>query len=293
MAGLSVLILETQKKQRDRLTEKLEEAGYDVRIAENGQLLLSEVSTHPPHAVILDIDLPGDEGMHVLKAIHDFLPELPIIVEAVDPTVEQAVEVMRRGAHNYISKRSPLATAVEVLSHALERERMDAETKEKAKERKIRTFDDPASLASIDRILARHHYSDSMLISYMQDIQDELRYLPQEALRFIARRLNVSLPRVYGIATFYKSFSLRPRGRYVIQVCMGTACHVRGSGNILQSFERELGIPSGETTYDERFSLESVRCVGCCGLAPVFIINGKFYGNMTQEQVPKVLSKYE
>lgn len=293
MAGLSVLILETQKKQRDRLTEKLEEAGYDVRIAESGQLLLSEVSTHPPHAVILDIDLPGDEGMHVLKAIHDILPELPIIVEAIDPTVEQAVEVMRRGAHNYISKRSPLATAVEVLSHALERERMEAETKEKAKERKIRTFDDPASLASIDRILARHHYSDSMLISYMQDIQDELRYLPQEALRFIARRLNVSLPRVYGIATFYKSFSLRPRGKYMIQVCMGTACHVRGSGNILQSFERELGIPSGETTYDERFSLESVRCVGCCGLAPVFIINGKFYGNMTQEQVPKVLSKYE
>ncbi len=293
MAGLSVLILETQKKQRDRLTEKLEEAGYDVRIAESGQLLLSEVSTHPPHAVILDIDLPGDEGMHILKAIHDILPELPIIVEAIDPTVEQAVEVMRRGAQNYISKRSPLATAVEVLSHALERERMEAETKEKAKERKIRTFDDPASLASIDRILARHHYSDSMLISYMQDIQDELRYLPQEALRFIARRLNVSLPRVYGIATFYKSFSLRPRGKYMIQVCMGTACHVRGSGNILLSFERELGIPSGETTYDERFSLESVRCVGCCGLAPVFIINGKFYGNMTQEQVPKVLSKYE
>jgi NADH:ubiquinone oxidoreductase subunit E len=293
LAGLSVLILETQKKQRDRLTEKLEVAGYDVRIAESGQLLLSEVSTHPPHAVILDIDLPGDEGMHILKAIHDILPELPIIVEAIDPTVEQAVEVMRRGAYNYISKRSPLATAVEVLSHALERERMEAETKEKAKERKIRTFDDPASLASIDRILARHHYSGSMLISYMQDIQDELRYLPQEALRFIARRLNVSLPRVYGIATFYKSFSLRPRGKYMIQVCMGTACHVRGSGNILQSFERELGIPSGETTYDERFSLESVRCVGCCGLAPVFIINGKFYGNMTQEQVPKVLSKYE
>jgi NADH:ubiquinone oxidoreductase subunit E/CheY-like chemotaxis protein len=293
LAGLSVLILETQKKQRDRLTEKLGEAGYDVRIADSAQSLLSEVSTDPPHAIILDIDLAGDEGIHVLKAIHDILPELPVIVEAIDPTVEQAVEVMRRGAYNYISKRSPLATAVEVLSHALERERMEAETKEKAKERKIRTFDDPASLASIDRILARHHYSDSMLISYMQDIQDELRYLPQEALRFIARRLNVSLPRVYGIATFYKSFSLRPRGKYMIQVCMGTACHVRGSGNILQSFERELGIPSGETTYDERFSLESVRCVGCCGLAPVFIINGKFYGNMTQEQVPKVLSKYE
>jgi NADH:ubiquinone oxidoreductase subunit E/CheY-like chemotaxis protein len=293
LAGLSVLVLETQKKQRDRLTEKLGAAGYDVRIAGSGQSLISEVSSDPPHAVILDIDLPGDEGMHVLKAIHDVLPEIPIIVEALEPTVEQAVEVMRRGAYNYISKRSPVTTAVDVVSHALEKERMEAETKERAREHKIRTFDDPGSLAVIDGILARHHYSKSMLISYMQDIQEELRYLPQEALRFIARRLNVSLPRVYGIATFYKSFSLRPRGKYIIQVCMGTACHVRGGGKILESFERELGIPPGETTYDERFSLESVRCVGCCGLAPVFIINGKFYGNMTQEQVPRVLDKYE
>jgi NADH:ubiquinone oxidoreductase subunit E/CheY-like chemotaxis protein len=293
LAGLSVLVLETQKKQRDRLTEKLGAAGYDVRIAGSGQSLISEVSADPPHAVILDIDLPGDEGMHVLKAIHDVLPEIPIIVEALEPTVEQAVEVMRRGAYNYISKRSPVTTAVDVVSHALEKERMEAETKERAREHKIRTFDDPGSLAVIDGILARHHYSKSMLISYMQDIQEELRYLPQEALRFIARRLNVSLPRVYGIATFYKSFSLRPRGKYIIQVCMGTACHVRGGGKILESFERELGIPPGETTYDERFSLESVRCVGCCGLAPVFIINGKFYGNMTQEQVPRVLDKYE
>ncbi len=293
MAGLSVLVLETQQKQRDRLRENLGEAGYEVRIADSGQSLISEVSTAPPHALILDIDLPGDEGMHVLKAVHDALPELPIIVQAAEPTVEEAVEVMRRGAYNYISKRSPMATAMEVLSRALEKERMEAETKEKARERKIRTFDDPASLAVIDRILARHHYSDAMLISYMQDIQDELRYLPQEALRFIARRLNVSLPRVYGIATFYKSFSLRPRGKYVIQVCMGTACHVRGGGKILESFERELGVQPGETTYDERFSLESVRCVGCCGLAPVFIVNGKFYGNMTQEQVPRILGKYE
>ena len=293
MAGLSVLVLETQKKHLDRLRDKLGAAGYEVRVADSGQSLISEVSTDPPHAVILDIDIPGGDGLHLLKAVHDVLPELPIVVEAAEPTVEEAVEVMRRGAYNYISKRSPVATAVEVLSQALEKERMEAETKEKARERKIRTFDDPASLAVIDRILARHHYSDSMLISYMQDIQEELRYLPQEALRFIARRLNVSLPRVYGIATFYKSFSLRPRGKYVIQVCMGTACHVRGGGKILESFERELGVPPGETTYDERFSLESVRCVGCCGLAPVFIINGKFYGNMTQEQVPKVLGKYE
>jgi NADH-quinone oxidoreductase subunit E len=132
-----------------------------------------------------------------------------------------------------------------------------------------------------------------MLISYLQDIQKELNYLPQEALRFVAGRVNIDLPRVYGIATFYKSFSLLPRGRHMIHVCLGTACHVRGGANLLDSFERELGIRTGETTYDDKFSLESVRCVGCCGLAPVFIVDGKFYGKMTQEKIPQVLGSYD
>jgi NADH-quinone oxidoreductase subunit E len=159
--------------------------------------------------------------------------------------------------------------------------------------RSIRTFDDPASLAAIDQILSRQHFSQTQLISYLQDIQTELNYLPQDALRFVARRVNVSLPRIYSIATFYKAFSLLPRGRHIVHVCLGTACHVRGGANLLESFERELGIRAGETTYDNRFSLESVRCVGCCGLAPVFIVDGKFYGKMTQDKIPQVLSNYE
>jgi NADH-quinone oxidoreductase subunit E len=218
---------------------------------------------------------------------------VPIIGETVTPTVEGAVEAMRRGAYNYVSKLSPLSTLSDMISHALGKERMEAETREKARERRIRSFDDPASLAAIDGILAKHRFSESMLISYLQDIQKELNYLPQEALRFVAGRVNIALPRVYGIATFYKTFSLLPRGRHMIHVCLGTACHVRGGANLLDSFQRELGICTGETTYDDKFSLESVRCVGCCGLAPVFIIDGKFYGKMTQEKIPQVLSKYE
>ena len=148
-------------------------------------------------------------------------------------------------------------------------------------------------LGKLPDIIDRYPKGPESLISVLQDIQKELNYLPQEALRFVAKRINVSLPRVYGIATFYKAFSLLPRGRHMIHVCLGTACHVRGGANLLYSFERELGIRAGETTYDDRFSLESVRCVGCCGLAPVFIIDGKFYGKMTQEKIPQILSAYE
>jgi NADH-quinone oxidoreductase subunit E len=243
--------------------------------------------------VILDVDLAKKEGMAVLKAAHDAQPSIPIICETEEPTVEGAVEAMRRGAHNYISKARPVKQVLELISHALERERMEVETRLKARERRVRTFDDPATLATIDGILSSHDYDESMLISYLQDIQKDLNYLPQDALRFVAKRVNVSLPRVYSIATFYKTFSLKPRGRHLVHVCLGTACHVRGGGRLLESFERELGIVSGETTYDNKFSLESVRCVGCCGLAPVFMLDGKFYGKMTQDKIPEILNRYE
>jgi NADH-quinone oxidoreductase subunit E len=290
---LVVLLFEREKKPRERLKTALEEAGYEVRAVVDARAFLAALEEGPPHAVIMDLDLPGGEGMDLLRGVRVSSPDIPVIVETAEPTVEQAVEVIKRGAYNYVSKTSPASTVVDILSHALERERMEVESRERARERKIRTFDDPASLAVIDGILAKHHYSGSMLISYLQDIQKELNYLPQEALRFVARRVNVPLPRVYGIATFYKSFSLKPRGEHMIQVCLGTACHVKGGTNIVERFERELGIKTGDTTYDDRFSLESVRCVGCCGLAPVFVIDGQFFGKMTQEKIPEVLGRYD
>ncbi len=293
MIELVLLVLEQEPGRRSELESALTGHGYAVRLAPDGAALLSEIGARPPHLVIIDLDLPHDDGLMLLKTVHDIMPMVPIIGETATPTVEGAVEAMRRGAYNYISKFSPMPELSDMISHALGKERMEVETREKARERRIKSFDDPASLAAIDGILAKHRFSESMLISYLQDIQKELNYLPQEALRFVAGRVNIDLPRVYGIATFYKSFSLLPRGRHMIHVCLGTACHVRGGTNLLDSFERELGIHTGETTYDDKFSLESVRCVGCCGLAPVFVVDGKFYGKMTQEKIPQVLGGYD
>ncbi len=292
MIELVVLVLEQETARRDELQKALTKAGYQTRFAADGEALLGIVSVDPPHLVILDADLPRHEAMGLLKTVHDVRPGVPIICETEKPTVEGAVEAMRRGAYNYVSKYCPVKDLLNKISQALERERMQVESREKAQEHKVRTFDDPASLAAIDRILSDSRFSRSKLISYLQDIQQELNYLPQDALRFVARRVNVSLPRIYSIATFYKAFSLLPRGRHIIQVCLGTACHVRGGTNLLESFERELGIRTGETTYDNKFSLESVRCVGCCGLAPVFIVDGKFYGKLTQDRVPQILETY-
>ena len=131
-----------------------------------------------------------------------------------------------------------------------------------------------------------------MLVSVLQDIQTEYKYLPQEALEEVCQGLSIPLSRVYSVATFFKAFSLTPRGRHVISVCMGTACHVRGAVRVLEKIERELGIESGDTTPDRRFSLETVNCVGACALGPMIIVDEEYHGEMTTEKVDSVLKQY-
>ena len=139
-------------------------------------------------------------------------------------------------------------------------------------------------ISSLDEILKRHNYDSSSVIAVMQDIQKKYRYLPQEALTYIAKALHLSEAKVYGVATFYENFSLDPKGRYVIKVCDGTACHVRKSIPILERLRSELGLsPEKATTDDMLFTLETVSCLGACGLAPVMTVNDKVYPAMTPD----------
>jgi len=130
------------------------------------------------------------------------------------------------------------------------------------------------------------------LIEVLQDIQAEYNYLPQEVLNQISQELQIPISQVLRVATFYAAFSLKPRGRHLINVCLGTACHVRGGGRILEKLERDLGIKSGDTSSDLKFSLETVRCIGCCSLAPVIRIDEDTHGRLKQDKIPRILKKY-
>ncbi len=127
------------------------------------------------------------------------------------------------------------------------------------------------------------------LLSMLQDVQSECGFLPEEMLREIAVKLGMSLIDVYGVATFYRSFSLIPRGRHHIKVCLGTACHVRGSKRILEETERRLGIQPGETSENGEYSLETVMCLGCCAIGPVMVVDKKYYGQMSPAKIESVL----
>lgn len=143
--------------------------------------------------------------------------------------------------------------------------------------------------SKLPRLIDRHPRRPDSLIMVLQDIQQEYHYLPCEALEATAEALKVPLSRVFSVATFYNAFSLHRRGDNVVRLCKGTACHIRGANLIQQQLETQLGIKVGQTTPDYKFTLEVVACVGACAMAPVVIVNGKYYGSMNVNTVKKVL----
>lgn len=141
-------------------------------------------------------------------------------------------------------------------------------------------------------VLDRFHRKEGHLIAILQEIQALYRYLPREALDLVSSELNISPTQVYHVATFFRAFSLKPRGKHLLQVCLGTACHVRGAVMIKEKVEEKLCVQAGETTEDRNFTLETVNCVGACALGPVVIIDGEYKGNLDTNKVVHLLEKF-
>jgi len=148
-------------------------------------------------------------------------------------------------------------------------------------------------LEKVSTLITANENGTGTLVPLLQDINSEYGYLPENILKYVSTELHIPLSQIYNIATFYKGFSLTPRGRYIISVCLGTACHVRGGQKIMERLERDLGIKIGETTSDLNFTLEAVRCLGCCGLAPVVTVGDDLYGKMSQVKIPSTIEKYK
>jgi NADH-quinone oxidoreductase subunit E len=145
---------------------------------------------------------------------------------------------------------------------------------------------------TVKKALQKHEHDKSLIVDILQDIQSEIGYLPKDALVETGKQLDVPVSRVYSVATFFKAFSLTKRGRHLISVCMGTACHVRGAVKVLEQIEQELKINRGGTTKDLKFTLETVNCVGACALGPMVIVGEDYHGEMTPEGITSVLKEY-
>ncbi|TYP57660.1 NADH-quinone oxidoreductase subunit NuoE [Thermosediminibacter litoriperuensis] len=148
-------------------------------------------------------------------------------------------------------------------------------------------------LKKVDEMLKKYEGQKGVLLQVLQEAQRIVGYLPIEVQKKVAEALDVTLSEVYSTVTFYSFFNLKPRGKYQIRVCLGTACYVKGADKVLGRIEQELKIKVGDTTEDLKFSLDACRCVGACGLAPVVIINDDVYGRLTPDRVPEILKNYE
>ncbi|MBR5779200.1 MAG: NADH-quinone oxidoreductase subunit NuoE [Clostridia bacterium] len=149
-----------------------------------------------------------------------------------------------------------------------------------------------AKYAELEAYISENKDMDGALIPVMQKAQELFGYLSLETMELISERLDVPVAEIYGVATFYALFSLTPKGEYVISVCTGTACYVKGAQLVLDEVKKQLGIGSGETTPDGKFSIQDTRCLGCCGLAPVMMINNDVYGRLEPADVKDILAKY-
>lgn len=147
-------------------------------------------------------------------------------------------------------------------------------------------------MEDIQTILQAYPPEQRFSLAMLQDMQHKFNYIPREGMEALARYLGCPLSSLYAMATFYKALSLKPKGRHIIKLCDGTACHIRGSTTLLDGVRRLLGIDAGETSEDGLFSLELVNCLGSCALAPVMVVDGVYYGKMTLEKLPKILDQY-
>lgn len=144
----------------------------------------------------------------------------------------------------------------------------------------------------MEKISGESYKDQRELIHMLHDAQNKFGYIPAQSISQIARELKISESEIFGVLTFYKAFTLEPRGKYQITVCLGTACHVRGGVKIVEEMERKLNIKVGKTTPDRKFTLETVNCLGCCAIGPVVVVNGKYYSNITIKKVEAILKEY-
>ncbi len=147
-------------------------------------------------------------------------------------------------------------------------------------------------LSAVDKIIDGYHGDKTAILAILQDIQAVYNYLPREAMMRVVEKLQVSTTQVSSLATFFHAFSLKPRGKNIVTVCMGTACHVRGAPRVLDEIERQMGVKNQETTPDGMFTVETVNCVGACALGPLVMVNGNYHGNIATSEVTEVLDHY-
>lgn len=265
----------------------LETEGYMVDGASGGREAIITMEQKSYDFVITDLKMPEVDGITLIRWIRKSKPDTGVLVITGYPSQETIKEALELGIIDYVPKPFTPAVLIDVVNRAIEWNKKKVPEEVKKKEE----FP-PSMIEELDRMIKSYRNKPGSLIPALQRAQEIVGYLPPVIQKRIARGLNISPAEIHSIVSFYSFFTMKPRGDHTVRVCLGTACYVKGIETILNKLKEVLNIAVGETTKDRKFSLETVRCLGACGLAPVMVIDHDTYGALNQKKAIEALNQY-
>lgn len=284
---LTILIVDDEPIVVKSCERILKDEGYNVEGAPGGRDAIIMMEQKPYNLIITDLKMPEVDGITLIKWIRNYRPNSGIIVITGYPSQETIKEAIALGIIDYVPKPFNPSVLTDVVKRGVEWLEKHAPPEDRDKEE----FP-PSMIAELDRVIKEHRNKPGSSIPALQRAQEIVGYLPPEIQKRIAKGLNIPSAEIHSIVSFYSFFTMKPRGDHTIRVCLGTACYVKGIETILGKIKEVLTIDVGETTENRKFSLETVRCLGACGLAPVMVIDHDTYGALTQKKAIEAISQY-
>lgn len=285
---IKILVVDDEAVVRRSCMRILEAEGYKVEVASGGREAILTMEKNPYDFVITDLKMPEVDGLTLIKWTRKSRPETGILIITGYPSQETIKDALELGIIDYVPKPFTPAVLIDVVSRAVEwkKKRVPAE------EKKEEEFP-PSMIAELDRMIKSYRSKPGTLIPVLQRAQEMVGYLPSMVQKRISRGLNIPTAEVHSVVSFYSFFTMKPRGDHIIKICLGTACYVKGIEGVLGKIKENLKVEVGDITEDKKFSLEAVRCLGACGLAPVMVVDHDTHGAVTSKKVLQILDEYK
>ncbi|MEW6419868.1 MAG: NAD(P)H-dependent oxidoreductase subunit E [Nitrospirota bacterium] len=286
--GSRILVVDDESVVVKSCERILRAEGYDVEGVLGGREAIQNMEQKSYDLVLTDLKMPVIDGITLIKWIRKSRPDTGIVVITGYPSQETIKDALDFGIIDYLPKPFTPAILLDVTRRALEWIRGKAYVEEKPKKEEF----PPSMLKEIDRVALEYKDKPGRLMLMLQRVQGLAGYLPPQIQRRIARRSNIPEAELHSIISFHNIFSMKPRGEHIAKVCLGAACFAKGTSSILEEFKKLLNVEVGEATEDRKFSLETARCLGACGLAPVMAVDQDTYGSLSMKRAIEVLNQY-
>ncbi len=287
MAG-TIVIVDDEEVVIKSCERILRPKGYEVQGFTSAEQALKALQDNNYDVMITDLKMPGIDGLELIKRARTNNPSLAIVVITGYPSQESLQEALQYGIVDYLPKPFSPQLLLDVTDKAIE-----AVHAKKTEELPMEVQDVQSKYEQIMEIINRYRNKPGALIPVLEEVQEVLGYLPPTVQRLIARELNLPVSEVHGVVSFYSFFTMKPKGRFGIRVCMGTACYVKRANEVLKNLSEKLGIEEGDITPDRKYSLETVRCLGLCALAPVVVVNEDVHAGVDPMKTDEIIKKYD